>query len=380
MNLYANKRLRVARNVITHVRRQLSYSGDILVSVGQEVVPSDVVGRSNGSAGFRSINLANLLSVSPKEAQKYLQRPFGKPIYKGELLSLKPASLLEDQIIVLSPTDGIIETYDQNTGQLRLQFLPKQIDLPAAVFGVIEEINQQRGEIIIRTEVTQIFGLFGSGKLREGILKVLGERGELVSKSQIMPEYTDHILVGGGLVYSEAISAAAYMGVLGIITGGINAEDYRKLSGNLTSSSRFGTDIGMGFLVCEGFGSIPIGEDIFEILKLFNNQFAILEGNKGRLSLPTCDKDCMRKIKTTKLPDVRIEQMVDPLNEVEAIELEKGQRVRMISSPYMGSQGTVVSIDNAPTLLPSQISTYMITVATSTRKIKVPYTNVEIVG
>ena len=46
----------------------------------------------------------------------------------------------------------------------------------------------------------------------------------------------------------------------------------------------------------------------------------------------------------------------------------------------MGEQGKIISIDKIATTLPSGVVTYMITISTNTRKIRIPYNNVEIIN
>lgn len=378
MTLFANLRVRVIRDVVAMVRRELPGKGQILVQVGQEVSSHEILGRSEVSAGFRSINLAQALSVPPKKVQDYLQCRIGQTIYKGELLAFKKGSLFSSPKIVTAPTDGILELVDTSSGEAKITFLPHQMELPAAVFGIVEAVDNDHGAVLIKTQVTQIYGLFGSGKVREGNLRVLGGRGDLISKIRITPDLTNQILIGGGLIFTSAISQAVMVGAVGLITGGINSKDFKSIfGGRLTYPPKFGTDIGIGILICEGFGSIPIGEDIFEVIRTYDGQFAILEGNRARLSIPSLDSDCLVRIRKIKLPKPTL--MVEPLLEVEAIQLKVGQRVRIIG-PFIGEQGEVVAVDQQATMLLSKIRTYLITVKAKRRTLRVPYCNVEVIG
>lgn len=377
--LLVNKRVRVAHDVITFARRQLPATGRIIAQVGQEVAPSDILGHAMVSPGFRNVNLADELTVSPSEAITYLRPKIGQKIFKGELLAYKSSGLFQQKKIVTSPTDALLHSYNDKTGELRLSFLPHQVDLPAAVFGVIEKISEQKGEVLIRTQATEIYGLFGTGKSREGQLKILGNRGDLADRSRMSSSLAGLIVVAGALIYSAALADAVAMGIHGIITGGINASDLKSMSGGrLQLKKQYGTDIGIGLMVTEGFGSISIGEDIFETLASFNDRFVILDGNRSRLSLPSGDPNCLIKIKSTQIPDIEKKE-VDPIPDIEALPLTVGQKVRSIGKP-MGDQGEVVAIDSSPTLLPSGVATYLVTVATHSRKIKVPYSNVELIG
>ncbi len=381
MSLLVNRRTRVIRNVVTHISRKLPAKGEIFASLNQEVKPSDILGRATISPGFRNINLAEELSVSPIEARKCLQRQIGQSIFKGELLAFKQGGFLRGKRIVTSPSDGLLDFYDDKTGELKIEFTPLKVDIPAAVYGLVEKIDKLRGEVIIKTQTTQIFGVFGTGKLREGILKIVGGRDDLTDKSRISANLEGHIVVTGGLIYRDALSRAVAVGVHGIITGGINAEDYRGMTGgHLPFPSKLGGDVGIGVLVSEGFGSISIGEDIFSVLKEYDNQFVILDGNRARLLLPSCNSDCLVQIRKVALPGLEASNLVEPLKEVEAVELSVGQMVRLISAPFIGMQGKVMQIDQTVTELPSGVKTFLVTVQSKSRKIKVPYSNIEIIN
>lgn len=374
--IWVNKRLRIQKSIITRVVRKLQSTGTLTVQVGLEVSPETILGRSSVSAGFRSMNLSKELSVSPSEAKKYLQRAVGQNIYKGELLAYKPGFLFLSKKLITAPTDGVLESYNPATGDLLIKFIPHQVSLTASVFGVVEAVDNTKGEVTIKTQASEIYGVLGTGRTREGILKVIGGQGDLVDKGKIKPDLGGKIIVGGGLVYGGALEQAVSSGVKGIISGGINAADYKGMSGGrLLPVSKVGTDIGIGVLISEGFGSIPIGDDIFDVLKKFDGQFVILDGNRGVLTLPSCESDCMVKIKSTALPQ---DSLLKSNREVSGVTLSLHDRVRVVGLSFMGEQGEVIAIDSAVTLLPSGISTYLLTIQTKSRKFKVPYNNIEV--
>src|SRR5207247_585670 len=117
--------------------------GQIFVSKDWEVAPHDIIGKSVVSAGFSAVNLARKLSVSPQEAEKYIQRPVGSTIFKGELLAFKKGTFFKK--IITAPTDGIIDSYDKTSGELRLKFLPREVPLTAGVYGIVDDVNLLKG-------------------------------------------------------------------------------------------------------------------------------------------------------------------------------------------------------------------------------------------
>lgn len=350
--------------------------GQITVKVGQEVTPGDKLGRFSVKSGFRKINLAKLLSVSPQVTKQALQIKIGQRIFKGELLAFKKGSLFSQNKIITSPSDGVLDFFNEKTGEIRLELALKEVDLPSSVFGIVEKIDHAEGEVVIRTQATEIYGILGSGRVRGGQLRMIGPKSGLIVKNMINPVFVNDILVGGGLIYSDAIFEAVKIGVHGIITGGINAEDYKSMAGG-SLVKQLGTDIGLSLLLTEGFGPIPIGEDIFETLKAFEGKFVIIDGNRSKLVLPSFDSNCMVKVRKTHLPDLKIDE---GSADTQVGVLSLGARVRVIGSQFSGEQGQVVGIDQAVTVLPSKVTTYMVLVEGRVRKFKVPFTNLEIIG
>ena len=102
-------RVRVEKDIVTRIRRSLNGKGRINVKLGQEVAPSDIIGTSQLSSGFRSLNLAGLLSVSPNQIDKFLKKQIGQRVYKDELLAYKSGGVFGGKKIVTSPTDGILD-------------------------------------------------------------------------------------------------------------------------------------------------------------------------------------------------------------------------------------------------------------------------------
>ena len=377
MTHLANFRPRIVPDIITLIVRELPGDSSISAQVGQEVSPSDVLGLAVTTAGFRMINLAKKLEVNPKDAGKFLQKEIGKAVFLGEILGLKKGIFKKTFI---SPIDGILESYDPQTGNLKLSYLPLRQRISAATFGIIMRVDQERRRIVIKTQATQILGLLGSGQVREGNLAFIGARGSLTDVSRIIPKLTDHIVISGGLIYKEALRAAVAISVRGIITGGINAVDFKSISGGLLTSGRnVSTDVGLSLVVIEGFGTIPIGEDIFSVLVRYNDKFVVVDGNRARLLLPSFDPNCLQKVRTTALPEHEEMVLLRPSIEPVAEQLKLGMSLRVVAPPFLGVQGKLIGIDTTATKLPSGIQVYLLTIETKSRKIKVPLPNVEII-
>lgn len=374
--LYAPTRLRIRKRIVGRLSRRLSYNKCTMrVAVGEEVAPTDILAECKMPPGFEVIHLANILGVSPKEANKYLKRGFGQNIYQGELLASKKELFGLKDHNVLSPLDGVLDRYDDLSGDLRIKFLPKINRLASGVYGVVEKIDGVIGTVVVKTAMDVVYGLFGSGKEREGKLRILGSSGMLTSSKQISHGMENQILVAGGIIFLEGLKNAVALGVSGIITGGINASDYMSISGGI--SQKRWSDIGTTVLVTEGFGSIPIGEDIYLLLTFHQGKFAIIQGNQGRIILPSQDKNSMMIIRKTNLSSA---SEILPEPESSLAEVRIGTKVRVVLGPFLGKQGVVSAIDQSLTKLPSGVLSYLVTVEGRSSKFQAPDTNLEIIG
>lgn len=377
--LYINTRLRVCQDQIVHVKRHLPAAfNNIGLAVGQEVCPEDILGEGHAFSGFRTIHLASDLKENPQKALKYLLRKQGQNIYEGELLAAKRTFLGLKEKLLLSPVDGVIDFYDQKTGDLRIKLLSKTNKIASGVYGIIDHVDRIAGTITIKTRATLIYGVLGSGREREGILTILGSASDLIAARKFSSDLQGKLVVGGEILLSEVLEKAVGLSIAGIIAGGINAADFKSIAGGKWNFwVKPWTDIGVTILLTEGFGAIPLGDDVFASLREHNGRFAILDGNRRLLILPNQNQESMSSIRKTSLP-IQLRPETEP--ETGPGELKKGSKVRVTSPPFLGMVGVVEAIDQSATKLPSGVITFIVTGAFLSRKIQIPYQNLEIIG
>ena len=371
--LYANERIRIRPNICTLVKRKLRGPGRLLAQKNTEVSPHDVLGSFKQTLGFTKINLAQELSISPTEVPKCLQKAVGQTVFKGELIASKKGLFNKSQIF--APTDGVFQQLDEKSGNATFKLLPKEVPLAAGVFGVIQDVDHKNGEVTIKTMMTEVYGIFGTGYEKEGFISVLGEAADLINKESITDAHRGRIIVAGALILEETIKKAMSNAVSGIICGGVNLDDYLAMAGSLNPAKSTGLDVGISIIGTEGFGVIPIGEDLFELFKKYEGKYAIINGNAGRILLPSTDPNSILTCRKVGLPSY--EELIKKPG-ITIGEIKIGSRVRLITPPFMGSQGVISEIDGNPTKMESGISTYLISVTTKNKKIRTPYSNIEI--
>ncbi len=371
-------RLRVEEHKIIHIHRRLQQGfGMVKVHPGYEVEPDTLLGQGQGFSGFKIIDLAHELGCSPKDGILHLKRKLGQTIYQNEILAEKQGLFGMGNKTIQASNDATLQSYDVKTGFLKMKLLPKSENLLAGVYGVVDAIDSKKGEVTIRTQATVIHGLIGSGRERAGDLHVLAAQPNLlISHNHLSAQLSGKIIVGGSLIFADALQTCLSFGIAGVITGGLNASDYRKMAGgSLPIKKPQWSDTGTSIVGTEGFGSIAIGQDIFKILQASHGQFCLLDGNNRLIILPTQNPNSMIYIRKTKIP---LTSTVTS-NVVKTTRVKVGDQVRIVTPTSVGAQGTVEAIDQLPTILPSGIAGIMVIIATAKGKKSVPIENIEVI-
>ena len=146
-------------------------------------------------------------------------------------------------------------------------------------------------------------------------------------------------MVGGSLVTTSAIQKAIQQGVKGIIAGGIDDADLRKLLGYELGVAITGSEeIGITLVITEGFGEIAMAEQTFTLLKA-------REGMKTSINGATQIRAGVVR------PEIVIPWISDAAETVEeeqdrSIEgiLEVGSSVRIIREPHFGKLGRITEL------------------------------------
>jgi hypothetical protein len=368
----AHYRPRVIPETVTRIVRTLPGEGKLQVTPGEKVTSSDVLAHVQVSLGFHSFNLAKELGVFKGSAPNFLQKKPGEHIFHGELLARRNTLLGKKD--VLSPTDAVIGDYSKETGMLKLLYAPKDVAVTSGVYGVIEQVNAEKKEVTIKTMARIVWGAIGVGHDRGGTLTFIGEPGSLFDGQKISSDLSQKILVTGALAVGEAYHKAELLRVAGIITGGINVRDFKAMAGDYDITREAVLEPEISVLATEGFGTLPIGEDIYLALKEHEGRFIFLNGKHRRILLPSNDPDSIMAVNRAELPP-----KYEPENINGTTDLVVGLRVRIIWPPFAGYVGKITAIDATPTVLESGIATNLVVVETKSRKVKVPYNNLEII-
>ena len=327
--------LKVTEGIIIQKERRLPLEGKVVVETGSVVKAEDVVAKADLPGNVQLVNIANLLSVTPNEIEENMLKSNGDSVSKDEIIASTKGLFGLFKSHARSPIDGVIESISDVTGQVILREPPIPVEVRAYLDGRITETVLNEG-VTVETYGTYIQGIFGVGGETIGDLAVVvNAPNEILKPDDILPAHKDKILVGGSLVSNETIMKAVDIGVKGLIAGGIDDGDLRKLLGYELGVAITGSEeLGITLVITEGFGTIAMAERTFAILKS-------REGMKTSINGAT----------QIRAGVVRPEILIPYDSEDEDIQdvnstgtLEIGSPVRVIREPYFGKLGCVTKL------------------------------------
>jgi hypothetical protein len=101
-----------------------------------------------------------------------------------------------------------------------------------------------------------------------------------LTSSDIIPEHSGKILVGGSVVTLDALREAVKQGVKGIIVGGVDQKDLTYFLGyEIGLGVTGGEDIGLTLILTEGFGVNPIPDTVFDEFNELTGRMVCIDGS-----------------------------------------------------------------------------------------------------
>ncbi|RLC51064.1 MAG: hypothetical protein DRZ79_03365, partial [Candidatus Cloacimonadota bacterium] len=249
--------LTVTENIVLRKERILPLKGKVLVKKGDKVKAEDYVAETLLPGKVVPFNLANKLGVTPNLVKQYLTISEGQKIKKGQIIAQTKGIFGMFKTTVKSPIEGEVENISTITGQLLLREPRIPVQVKAFIDGIVVDVIEEEG-VIIENKSAYIQGIFGVGGETTGEIKILvSSPDEVIDKSKIDESCKGKVIVCGSIVDFDTISKAKQIGVHGIITGGIDDRDLKRLLGyDLGVAITGHEDIGLTIVVTEGFGKI----------------------------------------------------------------------------------------------------------------------------
>lgn len=364
--------LTVTKSIVLKKDRILPLKGKVLVKKGDKVKSETVVAETLLPGKVVPFKLSNKLGVPASSLDQYLKLKPGDFIKKGELIAETKGFFGFFKSSVKAPIDGEIESISKITGQMLLREPRIPIQVKAFIDGIVEEVIEEEG-VVIKNRSAYIQGIFGLSGERSGEIKILvSSPEEIIDPKNIDDSCKDKIIVCGALVSYEAIKRAQEVGVRGIISGGIDDRDLKKLLGyNIGVAITGHEEIGLTIVVTEGFGEIKMAKNSYELLKSFEGHKASIHGiTQIRAGVMRPEIIIPIKFTETDLKD----------EEAKMATLEIGTTIRVIRQPNFGLIGKVTDLPEKLTKVESETMVRILEAELENgKKVTIPRANVEVI-
>ena len=366
--------LKVTDRTKHRVRRVLPIPGNVLVTVGQQVGPDDVVAETFMPGDVTPINLANLLSLPPADVPEMMLKKEGDRVKVGDPLAQSKGMFGLFKNTIQSRHEGTIETISPITGQMILRGEPISVRVRAYISGTVVEVIPKEG-CFVEAEVAFVQGIFGVGGETHGqIVMACKSHEQELTGELITPDMKGRVIIGGARVTDEAVKKARHIGAAALVCGGIDDEDLKEFLGYDLGVAITGNEqIGLTVIVTEGFGEIAMAERSFDLLHSHVGEVASVNG------ATQIRAGVMRPEIIIPLSPDRVQQQPKP-SKYSSGQLVPGRPIRIIRDPYFGLIGEVAGLPSEPTVLGSGSKARVLEVKLgSGEKVTIPRANVELI-
>lgn len=296
--------------------RKLPQRGKVLVCQGQVVSAMAVVAEAGCAEKHAILDVAAALNLPIEQAMHCLTRACGERVSRGDVLAKRKGMI---ERLVCAPQDGVIVKAE--AGRLIMTCTQQPLYLRAGMPGLITEILPERG-VVIENQGALVQGMYGSGGIAEGDLRLLVETiDDFQQDGQITEADKGKILVMGRQVSAQMLYSAARMGVAGVLCPALDVNCISMLQA-----------VNLPCVALGGFGNLPYDQVSLALLKLLNGKKACLNAqaydliNNERPELLVLQAD-----KAMQWVDIRPRAL-----------LAAGQLVRVLAAPHRTETGTVV--------------------------------------
>jgi len=363
--------LRVTENALLRKVRRLPLPGKIHVEVGQTVCATDIIAATELPGGVTTVNIAREMNCQPDEVPGVMVKQVGEVVQTGEIVAETKSFFGVFHTFVRAPVPGTIESISEITGQMLLRGKPTPVSLEAYIDGRVVEIMGDEG-IVIETAGALLQGIIGLGAETYGAIKMVCATPEQALTPELIGEdCAGKVIVGGAHASLAALRRAIEVAAKALVVGGVDDTDVDLLLGHHLGVAVTGHEkLGLTLVVTEGFGSIPMAQRSFELLRA-------REGKPASVSGATQIRAGVIR------PEVII---ADPearpviTSEEESGLLSIGSPIRLIREPYFGQLATVSALPEElqPIETEARVRVLMAKLADGS-EVTVPRANVELI-
>ena len=363
--------LKVLKKTIFKKERILPLKGDVLVKSGDTLNPDTVVASTNLPGNVQMLKVSNILNIDPKDVVEALQVKEGQEVNKGDIIAETAGIFGMFKSSVESPVNGTIESISKTSGRVVVREAPIPVEVDAYVSGVVDEVIENEG-IVLKSNAAFIQGIFGiAGEKRGDLMLVSSNPSEELTADLIKPEMKGKILIGGSFLSLDAYKKALSVQVAGIVVGGFNYYDLKAILGYNLGVAITGTEkLNTALIVTEGYGSIPMSEATYSLLKENNGKAASING-ATQIRAGVIRPEIVIPIETGNTDEDSQSKMPEGIKE--------GSTVRVIRSPNFGKIGKVISLPTELNKMESETMVRVAEIGIDGKNILIPRANLEMV-
>ena len=334
--------------------RLLPVAGQVFVKLDQKVASTDVIAEAAWSKEHVLIDITRILKVSSDGADRLLRVKTGDKVTEGAEIAISSGIMSQ---VVRSPCSGRVVA--AGGGQVLIETGDTVISLKAGVTGTVIQVIPNRGAVI-RTVGALVQGLFGNGKIDNGLMLNLTEKADdVLSAARLDVSLRGSIILGGFVNDAETLNVADDLPVRGLVLSSISPA--------LLSVAR---QVQFPIIAVDGFGRMPMNSIAYKLL---------VSNAKREVTLNAEPFDRFTGVRPEIIIPLPVSQEPPLPREVDT--LAPGKVVRLRRAPHTGQIATLVELRNGLTKLPSGMRAAVAEVKLeSGEQILVPLVNLEIVG
>ncbi len=363
--------LKVLYSTVVEKVRRLPIKGKVVKTVGDILLPDEVVATTDLPGNVQIIKVASMLSIGPADILDSLIVKIGDKVKKGDLIAQTEGVFGFFKSEVFSPIEGIIESISDVTGQIILREKPIPVEVDAYMSGTVKNILPEEG-VTIETTAAFIQGIFGIGGEARGDIEVLvKDRENELTEDLINESHQGKIIVGGSFITLHTFKKAMSLKVAGVVVGGFNYYDLEEILGYTLGVAITGSEeIETSLILTEGYGNIKMGKRTFDLLVNYDRKFASINGAtqiragviRPEIVIPL-DKENINKSALSSI----------------AQGIQEGSLVRIIRAPHFGSMGEVLELPPELQKMESETMVRVAIINIDGEELTIPRSNLEMV-
>ena len=363
--------LKVLKKTVFKKERILPLKGEVLVKDGDLLNPDTIVASTNLPGNVQMLKVSNILNIDPKDVVDALKVKESQEVKKGDIIAETAGIFGMFKSSVESPVNGTIESISKSTGRVVIREAPIPVEVDAYVSGKVDQVIENEG-IILKSNAAFIQGIFGiAGEKRGDLLLVSSSPAEELTADQITPNMKGKILIGGSFLSLDAYKKALSLQVAGIVVGGFNYYDLKSVLGYNLGVAITGTEkLNTALIVTEGYGSIPMSEATFSLLKENNGKSSSING-ATQIRAGVIRPEIVIPIDSGNSDNDSESQIPEGIKE--------GSTVRVIRSPNFGKIGKVISLPSELNKMESETMVRVAEININGKNILIPRANLEMV-